>query len=61
MDPDATLKELRGCIDEFWRVYEAGDIIGIVDAGAAVTTVADALDRWMSDGGYKPEGWGADS
>lgn len=51
MDPDANLKEQRDLIAAFRR--------GVLPASGVLclTELVDALDRWLSGGGFLPEAW----
>ena len=48
MDPDATLNEIRELFDSY-----AEDDIDI----SAVANKFDALDAWLSSGGFLPRSW----
>lgn len=71
MDPNETLKRLRQAIKVF-RAAEAnaeaaaeGDsndaeiaaLQRCAGAGAEVTELAEALDGWLSEGGFPPAAW----
>lgn len=67
MDPDVTLAILRQTIAEFRRTYDADQGISyrsldsraetLIDLGDTLAESADALDQWMSKGGFKPRDW----
>lgn len=54
MDPNACLKELRELIEYFHNndadSYDYDDVHELVDK-------IDALDEWLSTGGFKPSDW----
>jgi hypothetical protein len=51
MDPNAALKELRQLAGRFEKGEdEPGD-------GARMGELFDALDDWLSRGGFLPQGW----
>lgn len=66
MDPNESLEELRAAIAVFrpHAYAPVGDsstvlarLILIAEAGADVVTAWDALDQWMSKGGFRPDDW----
>jgi hypothetical protein len=54
MDPDEALRQLRLGID-LW--HRAVDDSGWVTGGNVVVTAAEALDGWLSSGGFLPRAW----
>jgi hypothetical protein len=52
MDPNASLAMLRGLIER----YQRGDKMTRADVEALVDH-AEALDCWLSKGGFLPEAW----
>ncbi|GAA4201683.1 hypothetical protein [Actinocatenispora rupis] len=53
MDPDQTLREIRELLDDDRRAPLARD-----DVGALLDRI-EALDRWLSRGGFLPRAWQA--
>lgn len=55
MDPDATLKQMRELRDAINRgYYDSREL----DANLSrYFELADALDTWISNGGFLPMGW----
>ena len=49
MDPNATLKEIREII-KLHNDSNAPDLSRLVE-------LIEALDEWISNGGFRPEGW----
>lgn len=60
MDINATLKELRKAIAEFYRLQDEGtpdaDARGLELAGE-IAAMADSVDEWLSKGGHLPSDW----
>jgi hypothetical protein len=59
MDPDANLAELRRIIA---RARERADSVGYDAVNDAIdldrlADLAEALDEWLSRGGFLPEAW----
>lgn len=52
MDPDANLREQRDLL----RSYRRKNRLTALEAGRLVELV-DALDGWISNGGFLPEAW----
>jgi len=52
MDPNATLAELRRLVEEYW---DEGESAGLSHRFA---DCVDALDSWVSRGGFLPDAWG---
>lgn len=52
MDPDANLCEQRAIIGRNidWLVPDTHDMVRLMD-------LVNALDEWLSSGGYPPGGW----
>ena len=55
MDPNAALRELRAAIADF-NTPDRGEE-GNADAADRVVTYAEALDGWLSAGGFLPDAW----
>jgi len=49
MDPDACLEEIRDV------VAKIND--GVPGLATALAELVDALDEWLSKGGFLPKGW----
>lgn len=60
MDPNAALREMRAAIQRFRVAQEMGDHEEdqLGEAGQAVE-FAEALDEWLSRGGFLPTEWAA--
>ena len=54
MDVNATLRELREALAQ-WNLR--GDTAGALDAAATIAEKAQALDEWLSKGGFLPADW----
>lgn len=54
MDPNANLKEQRRIIARFFE--EGSEYIDTGDA-LRLAELAQALDEWISKGGFLPEAW----
>jgi hypothetical protein len=63
MDPNASLAILRQSIKEFRAIADRtgperkSDVYDLVDLGETISEAADALDQWMSGGGFTPKAW----
>lgn len=53
MDPNANLATLRRLVD---RIIAAPDLAGQDDA-IELATLTEALDNWLSRGGFLPSEW----
>jgi len=58
MDPNETLRLLREAIRAYDR-EEAGEdnIMRLIDAASEVRNLAEALDIWVTKGGFLPSAW----
>lgn len=62
MDPDAALQNMRTAIKDFdsakdkWEDSETRDEFRILHAIALIDAV-EALDDWLSKGGFLPKDW----
>lgn len=56
MDPDAALEEIRSLLKEYTNA-DNPDALDLVDLLDALTTEVEALDKWISDGGFLPAPW----
>lgn len=57
MDPDATLRQLRAAMTECrTALHDDGD--RLPDATRGLVELVDALDEWLSYGGFLPQEWG---
>jgi hypothetical protein len=56
VDPNQTLFELRREMAALRRHAQEGDTIDPFDVEAAVT-LFEALDGWLSRGGFLPDAW----
>lgn len=58
MDPDKTLHELREAIARVRAMQGAGySYEEMADATLPMADAADALDGWLSKGGFLPGAW----
>lgn len=53
MDPDTTLETLRALVYRMEQGQDTGD-------GTWALELFDALDNWMTHGGYPPASWAND-
>lgn len=56
MDPNANLSEIRTIIADSLKRIDAGKSPDAIDSERLVELI-DALDSWMSKGGFLPECW----
>jgi hypothetical protein len=59
MDPEVALAKARDALARF-RAADAADgdpTAAYLDAGADLADAFEALDNWMSQGGFPPPGW----
>lgn len=54
MDPNAALNKLRVSLDAYWKAEADSDEDAIV---LDIIEAAEALDEWMSRGGFAPTDW----
>lgn len=54
MDPDATLRDIRDLIDE---INATTDKARLVDLSGQLTEKVEALDTWITSGGFLPASW----
>jgi hypothetical protein len=62
MDPNTTLAELRSAVNAMHRLADERGTVPLsaaLAAGAAVADMADALDVWLTAGGFLPPAWNA--
>lgn len=58
MDPNKTLARLRELSSKMLKDYEDQASNGIdQDEACELASHVEALDAWMSQGGFTPEGW----
>jgi hypothetical protein len=55
VDPDQALRDLRAALRDWHRSHPQDRL----DALRDVATAAEALDDWISDGGFLPTDWSA--
>jgi hypothetical protein len=53
MDPDETLKQIRYSLN----ILQSADYIIDIDDVDTLTTLVEALDGWISRGGFLPSDW----
>ena len=54
MDPDETLRQLRAAVTAY---RYATSIAAATDAADRLAEHADALDHWLTTGGFLPSEW----
>ena len=57
MDPDQCLKELREAVEEMKREISKGFDGDLGDAADKAIIKFEAIDGWLSRGGFLPEDW----
>jgi predicted Zn-dependent peptidase len=66
MDPDANLKEQRELAAEIVSINDKADDDGLMsaseqadvnDAAVRLAELVQALDQWLSGGGFQPAAW----
>ncbi len=56
MDPDETLARLRALLVE-WHQTDPMDTFDLSEVGAKVVEHLEALDEWLTEGGFPPMDW----
>lgn len=56
MDPNAALESMRAAVREYWASTDSGPVNPAADA---LAEYFDALDGWISKGGFLPDAWRA--
>ena len=56
MDPDATLLLLRELTDDIHKRSE-DKLVDLTEQAENMATLFDALDKWLTVGGFFPEAW----
>ena len=56
MDPNEALKNLRQAYSD-WEDNYGTDGANAIDAGERMRDAAEALDGWLSKGGFLPDAW----
>lgn len=56
MDPNAALRNMREAISRTWEAEGEADRLA---AAEDLAVAAEALDSWLSTGGFLPSGWAA--
>jgi hypothetical protein len=54
MDPDETLRQLRGAITDYRQATDPGKKLYAADR---VVDHAEAIDHWLVNGGFPPAAW----
>lgn len=54
MDPNETLQRLREAVEKYQESTEVEDALSIL---AELVDEFEALDGWLSKGGFLPEAW----
>lgn len=62
MDPNTALANMRAAIAEYRRIADAGpsglgQTIALAQISTEIAESADALDGWVSRGGFLPSAW----
>lgn len=57
MDPNAVLEELRFAVSDYIIASDNDSADAEHDAAARMADCAEALDEWMSKGGFLPAEW----
>lgn len=57
MDPDANLKEQRELCEWFMTTHTLVSVNEISGRAHRLAELAQALDTWLSSGGFPPEDW----
>lgn len=60
MDPDANLKEqreIREAILGMSEITDTDDLIRLEDKARRLVDLSEALDEWISKGGFLPQAW----
>ena len=58
MDPNTTLKMLREAIQGFFDACDGDSADDEYDCAVTVAGMAEALDEWLTKGGFLPDAWG---
>jgi hypothetical protein len=57
MDPNETLRQLRAAIGDAYAICDDEETECALDALQELATLAEALDQWISRGGFLPREW----
>lgn len=57
MDVNATLVEYRSAISDYQIAADNDDNDGVIDAAERMARYGEALDEWITRGGYLPNEW----
>ena len=58
MDPNANLEEQRRCVEIIKKLARSGeDEHELALTGVHLAELVEALDDWISGGGFKPDAW----
>jgi hypothetical protein len=57
MDPDAALRDLRAALEDARAAAEGDSNDAEIEAWQAVGDEIEALDEWLSKGGFLPLAW----
>lgn len=57
MDPNQTLKDLRSDIADYNRYERDNDKAGMAIMADYIVRYVEALDGWLSKGGFWPSAW----
>ena len=59
MDPNANLKEQREILKVVTQMRLAGEVYDVdyVDLLERLSDLGEAMDEWLSKGGFKPTAW----
>lgn len=59
MDPNATLRRMRQLTAAIHAADDAADPHAAAEAATELAELFDALDKWLSRGGFRPSAWSA--
>jgi len=57
MDPNAALETLRATIADMRAAEDSGATPDYASAATVLADAADALDGWITRGGFLPDAW----
>lgn len=57
MDPNQTLKDLRAAVTDYNMYERDSDPNGMGIAADDIVQYIEALDTWLSEGGFWPSAW----
>lgn len=57
MDPDTALESARRAQSKWNDASANGDVRMALEAGDELSKAFEAIDQWMTKGGFPPRGW----